>query len=154
MQIDCKNNTAFKTRIRIVDTRRFQTITKELKRKATLKEITHWDILEKKPLHKSYAVNVKNIQTKFIRTCTGVLIANKGKEASLFGHFYHSLENIQASDQLNTYMKGSNAILIGSKSIGLYSRELFDTLRDKVRKNHIPMTLMKFEDVGCEAHMA
>lgn len=155
MKTDYQNNIAFKTRIRIVDNRRFQAITKGLKRKSTLIEITHWNILENDPLFKSYAINANNIQTKFIRTCTGILIANKGKKASLFGHFYHSQENIQASEQLEPHIKkGSNAIIIGSKSIGRYSRELFDTLRDKVRKKHIPLTLMKFEDVGCEGHMA
>lgn len=156
MKIDNQNNLAFKTNIRVVSPNRFRNIIVGLYGKGPLDEIVQFDIVPeiKNPIFKAFATKVKNIYTKNIRTCTGVLVANKGKEASLFGHFYNSPENVKDTEILEPFMKGTNAILVGSKDQFYYSSEVFDTFKEKIKKRNIPMTIMKSLNPDYEANIA
>ena len=154
MEIGKHNNLAFKTNIRVVSPTRFQSVVKDMRTKAPLKEIIWWEIMPPKRFkYTSYATKIKNVFTQNIRTCTGVLIANKGKNASLFGHFDGTAENIKDINVLKPYMQGTNAVLIGSKPDFQYSRKLFNNVRDEIREKGIPTTLMKFMDKEYQANM-
>ena len=156
MKVDNKTNLAFKTNIRVVSPNKFRRIVDKLCLTGSLKEIVFFDIKSEPdiPKFKAYATKIKNVFTKHIRTCTGVLVADKGKEASLFGHFYNSQENIRDSKILEPYMEGTNAILIVSKRHFYYSNDVFNTFRDKIRKRKIPITILKSLNINYEANMA
>lgn len=156
MNINEQNSIAFKTKIKIISPDKFRQCVSELYRAGNLQNISQYDINPGKMYAKckAYSTDAENIYTKHIRTCSGLLVANKGKKPSLFGHFYNSKENIKDTEALDPYIKGSNAILIGSKNFYYYSTELFRTLKCKLRKNNIPTTLFQRLKLEWEANMA
>lgn len=156
MEVNNQNNLAFKTNIRVVSPNRFRYVVDELYKKGPLEQIVQFDIVPaiKNPVFKAFLTKINNVYTKHIRTCTGVLVANKGKEASLFGHFYNSQENVRNSKKLEEYIFGTNAILIGSKRWFMDSAEVFNAFNEKIKKRNIPRTIMKSLNINYEANMA
>ena len=104
----------------------------------------------KKPLFifpdsfKAYRTNVIKGSTEEIRSCTAGLVFDKKSEAPLFFHIYDDSSNINNLSVIEPYMKGENAILIGSRTKFKKSRELFKAIEKMLDAKSIPMTV--FED--------
>ena len=156
MEITNSNNVAFQSRIIVLSPERFNKTVNKMR-----KGIGHFDCIYKYDLnlekgldqsYKAYRNNVDKIVTEGVRSCTSIIKANKGSKAPLIAHIRNSQANLNALDQLDTKIDGTNAIIIGSKRFFKNSKEVFDTIEQKVKT--IPTTIMKGLKLRWEAHLA
>ena len=147
--MDCKinysnqNNTAFKTRIIFLSPKGFNKVFAGWKNKK-FTNICHFDITNnEKDWYSCYKTNIAKGITSGIRTCTAGVCVNKGEKAPLFWHVENTLKNIEKFPILSKLIKGTNAIIIGSKSKYKYSKELFEKFAEEMNTKKIPTTIIQ-----------
>ena len=137
------NSLAFKTKIIFLSPKGLSEIFTKYENK-NLVNICDFFITDNERVWNSgYRLNVKRGYTSGIKTCTAGICADKGKAASLFWHVENSLKNIENFPILANLIKGTNAIIIGSKKNYKYSTELFDTFVKHLKSKNIPATIIK-----------
>ena len=90
-----------------------------------------------------YKTNVLRGYTKGVKTCTAGICAEKGKRAPLFWHVENIRANLEKFPVLANLIKGTNAIIIGSKKNYKYSTELFDKFENETKCKGLPTTIIK-----------
>lgn len=157
MNIASIKNLNFKSHIKVVSPKDYNNVVKELEVDTRYDDIMEYFI---KPLcifpdsFKAYRTNVLKGSTEEIRSCTAGLVFDKKSEAPLFFHIYDDSSNINNLSVIEPYMKGENAILIGSRTKFKKSRELFKTIEKMLDSKSIPMTVFEDFENTWEADMA
>ena len=138
-----RSNIAFKSNIIFLSPKGFSEVFRTYKNKNFV-NLCHYDITnDEKDWYSCYKTNIARGITTGIRTCTAGVCANKGKRASLFWHVEDTLKNIEKFPILSKLIKGTNAIIIGSKSKYKYSKELFEKFVEQMNTQNIPTTIIQ-----------
>ena len=138
-----QNNIAFKTKIVFLSPKGFNKAFGGWKNK-NFANICHFDITNNKnDWYSCYRTNIKRGYTKGIKTCTAGVCINKGKKAPLFWHIENKLANIENFPIISNIIKGTNAIIIGSKSNYKLSKALFEKFVEEMKTKNIPTTIMQ-----------
>lgn len=131
------------TRILFLSQKGFSNVFRKFKNK-DFANICHYEITNnEKDLFSCYKTNVSRGHTAKIRTCTAGVCVNKGKSAPLFWHVENTKNNIENFPILSRLIKGTNAILIGSKSEYKYSKDLFEKFVEEMDTKKIPATIIQ-----------
>ena len=137
------NNLTFKSRIVFLSPKGLD----EIKRKYIKKDMSYlfnYNILSDKPnLANCYRQNVKVGYTEHVKTCTFGVCADKGKNAPLFWHVEDNAYNMEKFPILANLIKGTNAIIVGSKKNYKLSCEMIDRFIEKMNSENIPTTIIK-----------
>lgn len=147
MKIDSVTNLNFKSNIKVVSPNQYNKIVKDMEADTRYDDILEYFI---KPLFiypdsfKAYRTNLSKGSTEEIRSCTAGLVFDKNQKVPLFFHIYDDNSNIRDLGVIEPYMKGENAILIGSRTKFKKSRELFQAIERLLNLKSIQLTV--FED--------
>lgn len=157
-----KTNVSFKSRIIFIAPKAYANICKKFTNMPKCKNITNWDV--KPSSFESYwkgnnawcgwRKNSEIGYTKGVRSCTAGIIADKGKPAPLFWHIENTPENHTNLKELKKSIKGTNAIIIGSKTHIKYSQALFEKFKRFIKRKNIPMTIFQSLKPNWEANLA
>lgn len=156
-------NITFTSNIKVVSPVFFRDRIAALQTTAPCVNICTWDILPRTTtqgrsgnliLKSAFSRNMPQGYTQGVRSCTSMLVADKGKKAPLFAHIRNSQENKVRLPLLGNFIHGTNAILVGSKDMFPHSKEVFNTLKEHVQKKQIPITSLQGLRAVWEAHLA
>ena len=137
------NNIAFKSNIIFLSPKGYSEVFRKYKNK-NFANICHYEITNnEKDWYSCYKTNIARGTTSGIKTCTAGVCVNKGKRAPLFWHVENTLKNIENFPILSKLIKGTNAILIGSKSEYKYSKKLFEKFAEETNAKNIPTTIIQ-----------
>ena len=156
------NNIAFKSRIIFVSPRTFNKIDKSLKNKPNYENITTWSIKpfnfetswQGKQVWCGWRQNVEAGITYGIRSCTAGVAVKKGKPAPLFWHIEDTPANYENLKELKPSIKGTNAVIVGSKSRYYYSEANFNKFKRYAKRNNLAVSYFQDLALKWEAHMA
>ena len=138
-----QNDVAFKSRIIVLSPKGFSKMFAGYKYKK-FANICHFEIADnEKAWDSSYKTNLIRVFTKGVRTCTAGICVEKGKKASLVWHIENTIKNIEKFPIVSKFIKGTNAIIIGSKKGYENSTELFDKFEQETKYKNIPTTIIK-----------
>ncbi len=146
MQIRSVNNLNFKSEIYVLSPKDYERVTSEMEKNLEYKNIFQWKIGSKDSDHvqsRAYRTDSTLISTEDVRSCTLLHLVDKGKPAPLTVHALDSEENVRNFPRLKSYVKGSNAFIMGSKSEYDYSSMVFDTAEKMVKEENIPATIFR-----------
>ncbi len=157
------DNIAFTSNIKVVSPVFFRDRIAALRASAPCVNICTWDILPRittqgrngnQILKSAFSRNMPQGYTQGVRSCTSMLVAERGKKAPLFAHIRNSQENTIRLPLLGNFIHGTNAILVGSKDMFPHSKEVFNTLKEQVQNKQIPLTSLQGLKAVWEAHLA
>lgn len=157
MRINGSNQTSFKSNIKIVAPNQFQKIVQSMEKEDGYDAIFQWEIVPdfvKFKQFKSYRTDAQLVSTEGIRSCTGGVVANRGKNASLAMHIGDTETNLKNINILEPYIRGTNAILIGSKSQFEHSPVVYRKIKNMIQRNKIPLTEFRRLQLRMEANYA
>ena len=146
MQIRPINNLSFKSEICILSPQNYNKLTAEMAKDLEYKNIFEWDIGAEDNKYvklRAHRTDSSLISTEDVRSCTLLHVIDKGKPSPLTVHALDSKENLQNISRLDTYVKGTNALIMGSKSEYEYSSLVFDEVEKMVNSKNIPATIFR-----------
>ena len=157
-----KTNTYFKSRIIFVSPKTYQSICKYFRKHKNCEIIHNWHIKpdsfesswQGKDLWCGWRKNLQIGYTDGVRSCTAGIIANEGNCAPLFWHIENTPENHLYLKELKNSMKGTNAIIVGSKSCFEYSQAIFEKFKKYAKQKNKHLTFFQDLKVNWQANLA
>lgn len=142
------SNISFKSNIKIVSPAKYKMLTEKMAQNSSCEYIYEWRFLKHKLLNLSktnpYRLNANQVVTEGIRSCTGCFVVDKkSKNLPLAFHLYDELNSVEKVEDLDKFIKGTNAFLIGARGKFKDSLPLFNKCENMLKKNKIPTTIMK-----------
>ena len=140
----------FKSNIKIVSPEDFNKMTWKASCDDGMDEIFNYLLKDKYDSSdvkwKCYRTNAKNVLSEGVRSCIGGLVIDeKAKSAKLAMHVYDDENNFSRLSAFNPLLKGTNALLIGSRAQFEYSPKTFKYFEEKLNSNNVPISI--FEDL-------
>lgn len=151
MNINPVYNINFRSKIKIVSPEDFDLVTWKLSRSGEIDEIFKLMLNPKdvyNPSQKCYRTNSDVVATIGVRSCTAGVFSNEQNPASLVMHIYDCKDNFERLSELDSYIEGKNAFLIGSREEYPFSQKVFEFFKDKITTKNIPATIFEgFNDL-------
>lgn len=158
MRIENTDNINFGTNIKIISPKAYEAKTRKMINKGNCRFIDWWDIKPAGGLNsegfRGYRRDMERGYTNKVRICTAGVVANGSKKAPLFFHLLDSKKNKEDLGALKKYFNGTNAILVGSKEGFVYSKDIFDGVKDFAHKQKLPLTIFQTLSPRFEADLA
>jgi len=157
------NNPTFTSHIKVVSPAFFNSKVAAMCERGLCTNINTWNIIPGKSetnrignevLKSAFSTNMERGYTKGVRSCTSMLVANKGHNASVFEHIRNSLYNLANLPLLEKFINGTNAIIIGSKNMFPHSKEVFQAMQKQAADKRLPTTILQGLKNDWEAHVA
>lgn len=152
---------SFKSKIVFVSPKTYRTIRKKIEKLPACENITNWDVVpsDVKTFWKGekawcgWRRDIINGHTEGVRSCTAGICPDIS-ETSLFWHIENTKPNLENLHKLKPYLMGTNAIIIGSKSICTHSKAVFEKFTKYAKKNNVPTTIFQDLKLHWQANLA
>lgn len=145
------NNINFKSKIKVVSPADYEFISWKLSRNENVDDIYKWMLDPKQvytPEHKCYRTNSKFLATEGIRSCIAGVFSSKDNLDSFAMHIYDNEDNFHRLSTLDSYIKGTDAFLVGSREDYPESKKIFDYFKEKIKLGKMSATILEsFNDL-------
>ena len=162
MKIHNQQNITFKSKLIFVSPNTYHEVCKNISKSLHYENIQVWDVcpeyFEKTwRLSKVWLGWRKNMEKGFtdgVRSCTAGIAVDKGKPAPFFWHIEDDSDNNEHLKKLKDFIKGTNAIIVGSKSYFLHSTAIFEKFKKYTKSKNLPTTIMQDLKMYWQANLA
>lgn len=149
------NNINFGTNIKFISPNDFNKVKKSFMFKHSCPATYNYNLDMVNQGKKCYRVGKEKNYTQGIKNCTGLVVADSQKYLNcFFAHFFPSPKNYNRLQIIEPYLKGTNAVLVGSKSTCSFSDKMYEEIKNICKRKNMSITGFKDFNQEWEADIA